>query len=120
LVIMGLIIAFTAIAIVNTLAMATAERSGEFALLRLIGTTRRQILRMLRLETLIVTLAGTVLGTGIALATLSAYGAGMTGSARPAFPPLTYLAVVAGGALLALLATAIPGRLALTADPADR
>lgn len=120
LVIMGLIIAFTAIAIVNTLAMATAERSGEFTLLRLIGTTRRQILRMLRLETLIVTLAGTVLGTGIALATLSAYGAGMTGSSRPAFSLPTYLAVVAAAALLALLATAIPGRLALTADPAGR
>ncbi|GAA2118286.1 FtsX-like permease family protein [Actinomadura alba] len=119
LVVMGLIIAFTAIAIVNTLAMATAERNREFALLRLIGTTRRQILRMLRLETLVVALVGILLGTGIALATLAAYGAGMTGAARPAFPPLIYLAVIAAGALLALVATAVPARLALTADPAE-
>lgn len=119
LVIMGLIIAFTAIAIVNTLAMATAERSREFALLRLVGTTRRQILRMLRAETLTVTLTGTVLGTAIALGTLSAYGAGMTGSARPAFPPGAYLAVVAVAAALALLATSVPGRIALATRPAE-
>jgi putative ABC transport system permease protein len=119
LVIMGLIIAFTAIAIVNTLAMATAERSREFALLRLVGTTRRQILRMLRVETLTVTITGTVLGTAIALGTLSAYGAGMTGSARPAFPPGEYLVIVAAAGILALLATSVPGRLALTVHPAE-
>ncbi|GAA4504651.1 FtsX-like permease family protein [Actinoallomurus oryzae] len=119
LVIMGLIIAFTAIAVVNTLAMATAERSREFALLRMVGTTKRQIHRMLRLETLSVTLTGVVLGTAIALATLSAYGAGMTGSARPAFPPPAYLGVVAALTVLALLATAIPGRLALTVHPPE-
>ncbi|HEY7484346.1 MAG TPA: FtsX-like permease family protein [Streptosporangiaceae bacterium] len=119
LVIMGLIIAFTAIAIVNTLAVATAGRARELALLRLIGTTRRQVLRMLRLETLVVTLTGTLLGSAVAVATLSAYATGMTGSARPSFPPLSYLAVLTAVATLALFATALPGRLALTADPAE-
>lgn len=57
---MGLIIAFTAIAVVNTLAMATAGRSREFALLRLVGTTRRQVMAMLGWETLAVAVIAAV------------------------------------------------------------
>jgi putative ABC transport system permease protein len=116
---MGLIIAFTAIAAVNTLAMATADRTREFALLRLVGTTRRQILRMLRWETLTVVLIAVVLGTGIALLTLTAFSIGMTGSAAPYVPPVTYLTIVAFAAALALVATVLPARLALRSNPAD-
>ncbi len=115
---MGLIIAFTAIAVVNTLAMATAERS-PFALLRLIGTTRRQVLRMLRAETLTLALTAVVLGTVIALATLSAYGAGMTGDSRPALPAASYLTIAVTAVALALIATSVPGRLALARHPAE-
>ena len=75
---MGLIIAFTAIAVLDTLAMSTSARSRELALLRLVGTTRRQALRMLRLETEAVAVAVTI-GTAIALITLSAFSTGMTG-----------------------------------------
>lgn len=116
---MGLIIAFTAIAVVNTLAMSTADRVRELALLRLVGTTRRQVLRMLRLETLAALLLAGVLGTGIAYATLTAFAAGMTGTAAPHIPPAGYLALVAGVAALALAATALPGRVALRQHPAE-
>ncbi|GAB2576299.1 FtsX-like permease family protein [Streptomyces capparidis] len=110
---MGLVLAFTAIAVVNTLATATADRARELALLRLVGTTRRQVLRMLRLEALVVALTGAVLGSAIALATLAAYSAGMTGTAVPRPDPLVHGLVVALAAALALAATAVPGRLAL-------
>ncbi|GAA1286845.1 ABC transporter permease [Planotetraspora silvatica] len=116
---MGLIIAFTAIAVVNTLAMSTSDRARELALLRLVGTTRRQVLRMLRLETLMAVVVAVALGTGISLVTLSAFSSGMTGSAVPYVPPFTYLAVVAVAAILALAATAIPARLVLRQRPAD-
>ncbi|WP_405152055.1 ABC transporter permease [Sphaerisporangium sp. NBC_01403] len=116
---MGLIMAFTAIAVVNTLAMSTSDRSREFALLRLVGTTRRQVLRMLRLETLTAALIAVVLGTLISLVTLSAFSLGMTGSAQPYVPPLTYLAVVAAAGALALAATVLPGRFALRERPAE-
>jgi putative ABC transport system permease protein len=116
---MGLIIAFTAIAAVNALAMATADRTREFALLRLVGTTRRQILRMLRWETLTVVLIAVVLGTGIALLTLTAFSVGMTGSAAPYVPPVTYLTIVAVAATLAVVATVLPARLALRSNPAE-
>ncbi|MFI7691689.1 FtsX-like permease family protein [Nonomuraea sp. NPDC049655] len=110
---LGLIIAFTAIAVVNTLAMATSARSGEMRALRLAGTTRRQVLLMLRLETLGAVATAVVLGTGAALVTLAAFGAGMTGSAVPYVPVGTYAAVVGAAAVLALAATALPARLTM-------
>ncbi|MFD1936384.1 FtsX-like permease family protein [Nonomuraea mangrovi] len=116
---MGLIVAFCAIAVVNTLAMSTAARTRELALLRLVGTTRRQVLRMLRAESLAAVLVSTVLGSAAALITLTAFSTGMTGSAMPSVPPLTYLAVIAAAATLALLATAIPARFALSRPPAE-
>ncbi|GLW07649.1 ABC transporter permease [Microtetraspora sp. NBRC 13810] len=117
---MGLIVAFTAIAVVNTLAMATSDRSRELALLRLVGATRRQVLRMLTLETLTAVVVAVVLGSGIALATLSAFSTGMTGYALPHVPPLTYLAVLATATLLSLAATALPARFLLRHLSASR
>ncbi|OKJ72101.1 FtsX-like permease family protein [Streptomyces sp. CB02460] len=116
---MGLVLAFTAIAVVNTLAMSVSERFREFALLRLAGATRRQVLRMLRTETLSVLAVSTALGTGIALAVLTAFSIGMTGSAAPGVLPLVYGTVVGTAALLALVATALPGRFALRTRPVE-
>lgn len=114
---MGLILAFTAIAVVNTLAMSVSERIREFAMLRLAGASRRQVLRMLRTEALAVLLIGTTIGSGIALAVLTAFSVGMTGSAAPSITPLVYVSVVAVAGLLALTATALPGRVALKPRP---
>ncbi|WP_411137949.1 FtsX-like permease family protein [Streptomyces sp. C10] len=116
---MGLILAFTSIASVNTLAMSTADRSREFALLRLAGMTRRQVLRMLRLEALTVVLTAVVLGTAISLATLTSFSIGMTGEASPAMSPVVYLAIVATAAALAFIATVLPGRITLRTRPTD-
>ncbi|MEU2772060.1 ABC transporter permease [Streptomyces sp. NPDC007162] len=110
---MGLVLAFTAIAVVNTLAMSVTDRVREFALLRLAGATRRQVLRMLRTEVLSVLTLATALGSGIALAVLTAFSVGMTGRAAPTVTPLLYVTVVATAALLALVAAALPGRVAL-------
>ncbi|MFD4864407.1 hypothetical protein [Streptomyces sp. NPDC058412] len=46
---MGLVLAFTVIAVVNTLATYTAERFREFAMWGLARAKRRQVLRMARL-----------------------------------------------------------------------
>ncbi|MFI6600690.1 FtsX-like permease family protein [Nonomuraea sp. NPDC050536] len=116
---MGLIIAFCAIAVVNTLAMSTLGRVRELALLRVVGTTRRQAMRMLCAETVTATVAAVLIGTAIALVTLGAFGRGMTGSALPYVPPQAYAAVIAAVAALALAATVIPARFALRARPAD-
>ncbi|MER5557792.1 FtsX-like permease family protein [Streptomyces sp. NPDC002506] len=116
---MGLVLAFTAIAVVNTLAMSVSERVREFAMLRLAGATRRQILRMLRIEGLAVLLIAAVLGSGISLAVLVAFSIGMTGAAAPSVVPIGYATVIGVAALLALVATALPGRLALKPRPVE-
>ncbi|WP_203732299.1 FtsX-like permease family protein [Streptomyces sp. SID12501] len=116
---MGLIIAFTAIAVVNTLAMSVSDRSREFALLRLVGTTRRQVMGMLRIESLVVVVIAAVLGSGIAFAVLTAFSIGMTGTAAPSVDPWMYLGVLGFAGALALLATVVPGRLSLTGRPAE-
>ncbi|NXY99160.1 ABC transporter permease [Streptomyces sp. BR123] len=116
---MGLIIAFTAIAVVNTLAMSVSDRTREFALLQLVGTTRRQVMGMLRIESVMVVLISAVLGSGIAFAVLTAFSIGMTGSASPSVDPLMYLGVLGFAALLAVLATVVPGRVAVSGRPAD-
>jgi hypothetical protein len=57
----GIIVAYPAGAVVNTVLIA-ADRAREFAVLRLVGATRRQVLAMMRWETLIVVAAGAPLG----------------------------------------------------------
>ncbi|MFK0256121.1 FtsX-like permease family protein [Streptomyces sp. NPDC090445] len=116
---MGLVLAFTAIAVVNTLAMSTAERFREFAMLRLAGAKRRQVLRMLRVEALAVLLMGAVLGSGISLAVLTAFSVGMTGVAAPVVLPVVYVGVVGVAGLLAVAATAVPGRGVLRIRPVE-
>lgn len=106
---LGLIIAFAAISAGNTLALATIGRFREFALLRLVGATRRQLRWMLTWETLAVLAVATVLGSVIAVVTLTAYSSAMA-DGRLALDPLAYLAILGGTALLALLATFLPTR----------
>ena len=53
--------------IVNTLALSVYERTRELGLLRAVGTTRRQIRRMVRGESVIVALLGGIVGTAIGL-----------------------------------------------------
>ncbi|WP_328655854.1 ABC transporter permease [Streptomyces sp. NBC_00334] len=103
---------FAAVAAVNTLVMTVLDRRRELAVLRLVGSTRRQVLGMLRWEGLLVAVAGIVLGTAIAAATLIPMVRGLTGEA-PYVPPLVYAAFTAGAVGLGLLATTLPARMAL-------
>ncbi len=116
---MALVLAFTAIAVVNTLVMSVSERVREFAQLRLAGATRHQVLRMLRIEAVAVLLLATALGSGIALAVLTAFSVGMTGAAAPSVAPLLYVTIIAAAGALALIATSLPGRSALRARPVE-
>ncbi|MFD0638649.1 FtsX-like permease family protein [Catenulispora yoronensis] len=112
---LGLIIAFTAIAVVNTLAMSISDRSREFAALRLTGATRRQVQRMLGWETATAVAVATVLGLGVAAAVLTTYASGMTRSTAGVSAPAGMVAVVVGAAaVLAAVATWVPARAALS------
>ncbi|MEZ3181501.1 ABC transporter permease [Streptomyces pimonensis] len=51
--------------VVNTLAMSVFERSQEIGMLRAIGLDRKGVKRMVRLESLVISLFGAVLGLGL-------------------------------------------------------
>ncbi|MCW2938269.1 MAG: hypothetical protein JWN00_1254 [Actinomycetia bacterium] len=57
---MSIIIA--AVGVVNTLALSVIERTREIGLLRAVGTSRRQLRRMIRLESIVIAVFGAVLG----------------------------------------------------------
>ncbi|WP_436738513.1 ABC transporter permease [Streptomyces sp. BBFR102] len=60
---MALVIAV--LGVVNTLAMSVFERQQEIGMLRAIGLDRRRVKRMIRLEAVVISLFGAVLGTGL-------------------------------------------------------
>ncbi|MFJ2868735.1 ABC transporter permease [Kitasatospora sp. NPDC087314] len=64
----GLSITVAVLGVVNTLALSVVERTREIGLLRAIGLSRRQLRRMIRLESVVIAVFGAVLGTGLGLA----------------------------------------------------
>jgi putative ABC transport system permease protein len=95
--------------VANTQALSVVERAREIGLLRAIGMRPRQVARMIRAETLVVGLLGTVLGllVGLAMAWLAA-------RALPDVPGGAPLVVPAGGllgsALVAVVASVLAAR----------
>ncbi|MER7172604.1 ABC transporter permease, partial [Streptomyces mesophilus] len=103
---------FAAVAAVNTLVMTVLDRRRELTTLRLVGSTRRQVLRMLHWESLLVSVTGVILGTTIALITLTPMMRGLTGES-PYIPPLLYGTFTGTALALGLLAVTLPARAAL-------
>jgi putative ABC transport system permease protein len=79
LVMVGMSVGYTSIAVANTLVMATGDRRRDFRVLRLSGATNRQILRMVGAETGLVVLFGTVVGGLVALPALLGIRAALAG-----------------------------------------
>jgi len=52
---------------VNTLVLSVLERTREIGLLRAVGTSRRQLRRMVRLEAVLIAVYGALLGIGLGL-----------------------------------------------------
>ncbi len=110
---LGVVILFCGLAIVNTLAMAIGQRGAEFALLGLLGASRRQIIRMVRTETLILVAFGTAVGALVAAPTVAVLSYSLTGSLTPTAPVSMYAGSGAVLLLIGLLAGNLPARRAL-------
>jgi putative ABC transport system permease protein len=106
-------IGFTAIAVVNTFAIATAGRRREYADLRLAGATAAQARRVITAEAAIAVTVGLILGAAVAGVVVGAFSLGQDGVLRVFVDAPTYAALLAGTALLGLLAGALPPRLVL-------
>jgi putative ABC transport system permease protein len=115
----GVLLVYVVIAAVNTLAMYALGRRREFAVLRLSGTTRTQVLGMVRLEQVLLLGLALMLGAAIAAATLIPMVKGITGSTTPYIPSAGWAAVIGGVVLLGGLATAVPVRRVLRTRPVE-
>ncbi|MFD9942599.1 ABC transporter permease, partial [Nonomuraea sp. NPDC059022] len=104
----GMIAAYTVIAVVNTQVMATLARRREFGLQRLTGSTRGQVLRMVLVEGTLVAIIGVILGGVAAATTLVPFSLVVKGTPLPSGSPLTFLSIVAAAAALALVSMLVP------------
>jgi putative ABC transport system permease protein len=115
----GLIILYTAISVINTLVVETADRRREFGLLRLSGAGRSQVMRMAGVEGLAIAVAGIGLGTLISAGTLVPFSLAAMDSVLPYGPIWIYLAVAGAAGVLTMAATLIPTWFALRSRPVD-
>ncbi|MCA2203887.1 ABC transporter permease [Streptomyces sp. SMS_SU21] len=64
---LALAIVVAILGVVNTLALSVVERTREIGLMRAIGLSRRQLRRMIRMESVVIALFGALLGLGLGL-----------------------------------------------------
>lgn len=107
------LIFFVAIAAANTLVMLTGARRGEFALLRRIGATRRQLTSMVATESLFVMATALVIGTLSVLPALVGVAYGMLGRFALAIDWPVYGALAGAVVLIASIAIVLPARFAI-------
>lgn len=101
----GMIVAYTAIALVNSLVLSVSSRRREFGLQRLNGATGGQVLRMVTVEALLVTGVGLLLGALAAATSLLPFSVAASDSWIPSGPLWIAGAVVGTACTLALGAT---------------
>lgn len=107
---LALAIIVAVLGVVNTLALSVVERTREIGLMRAIGLSRRQLRRMIRLESVVIALFGALLGLGLGM------GWGATAQQLLALQGLkvleipwpTILGVFAASALVGLFAALVP------------
>ncbi|MEU5049482.1 FtsX-like permease family protein [Streptomyces sp. NPDC021096] len=107
---LALAIIVAVLGVVNTLALSVVERTREIGLLRAIGLSRRQMRRMIRLESVVIALFGALLGLGLGMAwgTASQQLLALQGLGVLDIPWPTITAVFAGSAVVGLLAALVP------------
>ncbi|GGX68181.1 ABC transporter permease [Streptomyces fructofermentans] len=107
---LGLAIVIAVLGVVNTLALSVVERTREIGLLRAIGLGRRQLRRMIRLESVVIAVFGAVLGLALGLV----WGVcvqqvlALQGMDALAIPWTTVVAVVIGSAVVGIVAALLP------------
>ncbi|MFF0294465.1 ABC transporter permease [Kitasatospora sp. NPDC004614] len=116
---LGMAVLVAVLGVINTLAMSVFERKREIGMLRAIGLDRRGIKRMVRIESVVISLFGAVIGVGLgvflawsAVRVLAADLTGLTTS----IPYGSVLLFLALSALVGVIAALWPARRASRMD----
>ncbi|MFF8395520.1 ABC transporter permease [Streptomyces sp. NPDC016172] len=107
---LGLAIIIAVLGVVNTLALSVVERTREIGLLRAIGLARRQLRRMIRLESVVIAVFGAVLGLvlGLVWGVCTQQVLALQGMTALAIPWLTIVLVVVGSVVVGIVAALLP------------
>jgi putative ABC transport system permease protein len=93
--------------VINTLSLTIFERTRELGMLRAIGTSRRQVRRMIRYESVVTALlgavTGAVIGLALAIAAVQALSSeGLSLSIPPTLPLIVLIAAILIGVVAAI------------------
>ena len=115
---LGLAVIIAILGIINTLALSVIERTREIGLLRAVGTTRKQLRRMIRLESVVISIYGAVLGVllGISFGVALQRALRTQGIAVLAIPWGLLIAFVVAAGFVGILAAVLPARRAARFD----
>jgi len=120
--ILGLVVVLTiGLVAANTAAMSIRERRGEIAVMRSIGFRSGTILGLLLGESLIIGLAGGILGCGAAFVILKVFAVGSPaiGISNIQMPPIVVVEALIAACLIGLLSAWFPARSAARQNIVD-
>ncbi len=117
-VLLALAVLIAALGIVNTLALSVIERTREIGLLRAVGMGRRQVRRMIRLESVVISVFGTLLGLvlGVALGSALVTALNDEGIDELVIPYGQLVVYLLVGAVIGVIAAVWPARRAARLD----
>jgi putative ABC transport system permease protein len=115
----GIALFVGAFVIFNTLSITVAQRTREFATLRTLGASRKQVMRSVVIEGLVIGLLASVIGlfAGFGLAKLLTALGGDLPEAGMVFALRTVLISLALGTVITVLASVVPARRATRVPP---
>lgn len=108
----GLSVITAIFGIINTLALSVMDRTREIGMVQAIGMRRREVIRMITMESLLITLLGVLvgLGTGMGLAWSLVSALKESGITTVVIPWGTIVAVIIGAIVIGIGAAVIPAR----------
>ncbi|UYM07334.1 ABC transporter permease [Solicola gregarius] len=115
---LALAIVIAVLGIINTLALSVIERTREIGLLRAVGLTRRQLRRMVRLESVAIAVLGAVLGIvmGVAFGIVLQRAMVDQGFTALSIPVTQLVLFVVIAAVVGVFAAVLPARRAARLD----
>jgi putative ABC transport system permease protein len=115
---LALAVVIALIGIANTLALAVHERTRELGLMRAVGMSRRQVRVSIRLEAVLISLLGVVVGSVLAVGLAAAVVAALddTGAATFTVPVRSLVTIAVLATLAGVAAAAGPARRAARLD----
>ena len=115
---LGLSVIIAALGVVNTMFLSVVERTREIGMLRAVGSSRRQVRRMIRWEAVMVALLGGLVGIGIGV--IAAMGLqqalASSGIDQLVIPSGTVAVLIVAALIIGVVGAAIPARRAARLD----